>query len=272
VPGAAAFSVITTVAAAPAASESAKQSMLTCERVHARFVAVSPVIVARSNSALALSAAASGPLLRTVIVYVWLVPTVTGAVGPPDSSSAKSATGRTVTLASACALAQAPSKPDASPRFEIRRFVFEGAALVPSEQLEAATQGFTGPGRTFSDVQRALEAVERTYSEAGFSAVQVVLPEQELERGEIRFQIVEAKVGRVIVEGNKHFSEANVRASVPALTPGQAPSINQIARNLRVANESHSSGRRMNSSVGITLSCMRRANIMMCMPIRPMSW
>ena len=28
----------------------------------------------------------------------------------------------------------------------------------------------------------------------------------------------------------------------------------------------------MKSSVGITLSCMRRANIMMCMPIRPMSW
>src|SRR5882672_3954417 len=142
--------------------------------------------------------------------------------------------------ASACALAQAPGKPDASPRFEIRRFVFEGAALVPSEQLEAATQGFTGPGRTFADVQRALEAVERTYSEAGFSAVQVVLPEQELERGEIRFQIVEAKVGRVIVEGNKHFGDANVRASVPALAPGRAPSINEIARNLRVANESPS--------------------------------
>ena len=28
----------------------------------------------------------------------------------------------------------------------------------------------------------------------------------------------------------------------------------------------------MNSSVGMTFSCMRCANIMMCMPIRPMSW
>jgi hemolysin activation/secretion protein len=144
---------------------------------------------------------------------------------------------------SGCVLAQTPAKKpaaDDAPRFEIRRFVFEGAALVPSEQLEAATQTFTGAGRTFSDVQRALEAVERTYSEAGYSAVQVVLPEQELERGEIRFQIVEAKVGRVIVEGNKHFSDANVRASVPALAPGRAPNINEIARNLRVANESPS--------------------------------
>jgi len=140
-----------------------------------------------------------------------------------------------------CALAQAP-KPAAgeSPRFEIRRFVFDGAALVPREALEAATQGFTGPSRTFADVQRALEAVERTYSEAGYSAVQVVLPEQELDRGEIRLQVIEAKVGRVIVEGNKHFSDDNVRASVPSLVPGRGPNINEIARNLRVANESPS--------------------------------
>ena len=147
-------------------------------------------------------------------------------------------------LLAACsaALAQAP-KPaaaDATPRFEIRRFVFQGASLVPPEALAAATQEFTGAGRTFTDVQRALEAVERAYSDAGYSAVQVILPEQELERGEVRFQIVEAKVGRVIVEGNKHYSDENVRASVPSLVPGQAPNINQIARSLRVANESPS--------------------------------
>jgi hemolysin activation/secretion protein len=136
------------------------------------------------------------------------------------------------------AFAQAPQKPAAAePRFEIRRFVFEGATLIPREQLEAATRRFTGPGRTFADVQRALETLERAYSDAGYSAVQVVLPEQELERGEIRFQVTEAKIGRVIVEGNKFFDEANIRASVPALVPGQSPNIDRIARNLRVANE-----------------------------------
>lgn len=141
---------------------------------------------------------------------------------------------------SALAQAPAPKKPavDDSPRFEIRRFVFEGATLVPREQLEESTRPFTGPRRTFADVQRALEVLERAYSDAGWSAVQIVLPEQELERGEIRFQIVEAKIGRVIVEGNKFFDEANIRASVPALVPGRSPNINDIARNLRVANES----------------------------------
>jgi hemolysin activation/secretion protein len=142
----------------------------------------------------------------------------------------------------ACALAQAqqPPQPRAadSPTFEIRRYLFDGATLVPLEKLEADTREFTGPRRVFGDVQKALEAVERAYADAGWSAVQVVLPEQELTRGEIRFQVIEARVARVLVEGNKAFDEANVRASVPSLAPGKAPNVNEISRNLRVVNES----------------------------------
>src|SRR5258708_40140919 len=112
--------------------------------------------------------------------------------------------------ACASAFAQSPQKPalDDSPRFEIRRFIFDGATLVPRERLEADTQQYIGPGRTFSDVQRALEAVERVYSEAGWSAVQVVLPEQELDRGEIQFQIIQAKLARPLPAGTNRLHAA----------------------------------------------------------------
>jgi hemolysin activation/secretion protein len=134
--------------------------------------------------------------------------------------------------------AQQPPAADDGPKFEIKRFVFEGATLISKEAFDAATAGFAGPGRSFADVQRALEAVEKLYSSNGWSAVQVLLPEQELERGDVRFQIIEARIGRVLIEGNKFFDEANIRASVPSLKPGSAPNIDAIARNLRVANES----------------------------------
>ena len=136
------------------------------------------------------------------------------------------------------ACAQQPPAADDGPKFAIKRFVYEGATLISKEKFDAATTEFVGPGKSFADVQRALEAVEKLYSANGWSAVQVLLPEQELERGEVRFQIIEARVGRVLIEGNKFFDEANIRASVPSLKPGSAPNINSIARNLRVANES----------------------------------
>ncbi len=125
-------------------------------------------------------------------------------------------------MATTLAFAQAPAPPKPAPeepKFEIRRFIFDGGKLVPQEELQAATAAFVGKAKTFADVQRALEVIERAYSRAGYSAVQVVLPEQELDKGEIRFQIVEAKIGRIIVEGNKFFDEANIRASLPSLKP-----------------------------------------------------
>ena len=130
-----------------------------------------------------------------------------------------------------------PATPSQEPRFEIRKFVIDGATLVSPEQIQAALQPFTGKGRDFSDVQRALETLEKIYTSRGYSAVQVVLPEQEIDKGEVRFKVVEARIGRVVVERNKFFDDANIRASLPSLAPGQSPNIDRVAQNLRLANE-----------------------------------
>lgn len=122
-------------------------------------------------------------------------------------------------------------------RFEIRRFAVEGASLITREEIEAAVAPYRGASRGFADVQRALEAIERAYAGKGYNAVQVMLPEQEVARGEVRLRVIEARVGTMVIEGNSFFGESNIRASLPALTPGTAPNIHRVAENLRLANE-----------------------------------
>ncbi|OGA45603.1 MAG: hypothetical protein A3G25_04355 [Betaproteobacteria bacterium RIFCSPLOWO2_12_FULL_63_13] len=146
-------------------------------------------------------------------------------------------------LVAALAWAQAPQPSPASsvppePRFDIGRFVVEGATLLTDAEIQSAVGPFQGRSKNFADVQRALEAMERAYAAKGYNAVQVILPEQEVERGEVRFRIIEAKIGAVVIEGNRFFDVPNVRASLPALETGRAPNIHQIADNLRLANES----------------------------------
>ena len=136
----------------------------------------------------------------------------------------------------AAAAGNAPAN-SGGPRFAIRKFDVVGATLVTADRIDAVLQPFLGPDREFGDVQRALEALERTFVDAGFGSVQVLLPEQELEQGAIRFQVIEPRVGKVMVEGNSAYPEANIRASLPALKEGQAPNSNAIASNLRLANE-----------------------------------
>lgn len=122
-------------------------------------------------------------------------------------------------------------------RFDISGYVLEGATLLTQEEIDAAVAPFVGRNKDFSDVQRALEAIEETYSARGFSAVRVLLPEQELEKGRIRLQVVESRFGAVSVKDNRYVSEANALNAIPSVRSGGIPRSRQIARELKLANE-----------------------------------
>ena len=134
----------------------------------------------------------------------------------------------------------AAAQPAAEPRFAIGKFTVHGSTLITADGLQLILSPYAGDGKDFSDVQKALEALEKAYTSKGYSAVQVVLPEQDISDGEVEFDVVEAKIGRVVVEGNKYFDEANIRASLPQVQPARSPNIFQISDNLRVANENPS--------------------------------
>lgn len=122
-------------------------------------------------------------------------------------------------------------------RFEIARFDVQGNTLLAPSDIEKLLARFTGKDRDFGDVQRALEALEDAYRQRGFNVVQVALPEQELNQGVIRLNVVEVHIGKVTVEGNKFFDVANIRRSLPGLREGATPNIAKISESLRLANE-----------------------------------
>ena len=134
----------------------------------------------------------------------------------------------------------APLAPVASPKFEIVRYVLEGSTLLGPEESGRVLVPFTGKDKDFGDVQRALEALQTAYQRQGYGGVEIRLPEQELERGEVRFRVVEAKIRKITVEGNEHFSAENVRRSIPSLREGETPNSLEIAKSIRLANENSS--------------------------------
>lgn len=126
---------------------------------------------------------------------------------------------------------------DTETRFEIRRFKVEGNTLLSAAEIEQRVSPFVGPGRTYGDVQRALEALEATYRGRGFGTVQVNVPEQELTQGIVTLQVTEAVIGKVTIQGNQQFSQANVRAAMPHLQEDKAPNMLQLSENVQLANE-----------------------------------
>jgi hemolysin activation/secretion protein len=133
-------------------------------------------------------------------------------------------------------------------QFNIVRFQIEGNTLLPQAQVRAIVAPFVGPERVYGDIQKALEALEGAYRAAGYGTVQVYVPEQELTSGVVRLKVTEGVIDKVEISGNKHFNNANIRASLPALKKGTAPNLRKLSENIQLANENPA------KQVGVALS------------------
>src|SRR6266853_1568871 len=131
----------------------------------------------------------------------------------------------------------APSKPPAPPRFAIQRFLVEGNSLLAQGELDRILAPFSGKDRDFGDIQRALEALQDVYAGRGYNAVRVSVPEQDIRSGQVRLSVVEARIRRVQVQGNRFFDQKNVRAGLPSLKEGTSPNTRAIGQDALLVNE-----------------------------------
>ncbi len=121
--------------------------------------------------------------------------------------------------------------------FDIDRFQIEGNTLLEPYEIEAVLKPFTGKLREYGDVQRAIEALRQRYRTRGFSVVWVVAPEQDLDRGVVTLRVIEARIGKITIQGNRFFNDPNIRSCLPALREDVPPRAGDISANVQLANE-----------------------------------
>jgi hemolysin activation/secretion protein len=118
----------------------------------------------------------------------------------------------------------APSTEAAEPverqGFAIRDFVVEGSTLLSRDKIEETLAKYKGPGRTIADIDKARLDLERAYQQLGYPTVLVVVPEQTVEEGTVRLNVVEGRLLSIAVTGNKYFSRYNILGKLPSVKIG----------------------------------------------------
>jgi hemolysin activation/secretion protein len=112
------------------------------------------------------------------------------------------------------------TEPPAELTFAVASYHVDGNTLLASEQVETALAPFTGPQMRVADVDRARVVLETLYHDVGYPAVLVALPEQTLENGVVRLQVMESKLAEVTVSGNRYISTQRLRDKLPSISPG----------------------------------------------------
>jgi hemolysin activation/secretion protein len=121
--------------------------------------------------------------------------------------------------------------------FNIDHFEVDGNTLLPAAEVEKLVAPMAGPHRVYGDIQKALEAVEGAYRKAGFSTVNVYVPEQELTSGVVHITVVENVLGHIEITGNKYFNDANVLNGLQPLRIGEPPNLRDVSAAVQLGNE-----------------------------------
>ena len=130
-----------------------------------------------------------------------------------------------------------PDTSDSTSKISIDHFIVKGNTLLNPALIDSLLEPFKGDEHTYTDIQLALEALEGAYRKAGYSAVHVITPEQEITNGTITFQVLETVIGKVILKGNEHYDKQNIRNALQALIEGYTPNARMMSQNIQLANE-----------------------------------
>jgi len=119
---------------------------------------------------------------------------------------------------------------------DIWEFRVEGNTLLSTDRIEAAVYSFLGPQRAIGDIDAAANNLERAFRDSGYPAIYVSVPEQNVEGGVVKLQVVEGKIERVRVQGSRYFSIENIREKLPSLQSGNALHVPTMQKELSALN------------------------------------
>lgn len=116
-----------------------------------------------------------------------------------------------------------PLKSIGGTKITVRRFTFLGNTLLSNVDLLPVVRPFLDRPLDFNELQNAAIAVATAYRNAGW-VVRVYLPQQDVTGGSVTIQIIEATLGKTIIEGpSQRIASVRVQKMVEAAQSAGKP-------------------------------------------------
>jgi hemolysin activation/secretion protein len=115
-------------------------------------------------------------------------------------------------------------------------FLLEGSTIFGQSEVDGALQEFVGRSATFETLQQARNALTLMYNQKGYVSSGVILPDQEVVDGKVRFTAQENGLTAVRVSGNRHLSSKFVEQRVRR-DLGSPLNVNELEKSLRLIQQ-----------------------------------
>jgi hemolysin activation/secretion protein len=122
-------------------------------------------------------------------------------------------------------------------RFSVNAFDFVGNTVYSDQALKRLTERFIDLQLNLYDLTRAADSVTRFYQENGYPVARAVLPAQKVDKGIVRIEIIEGRVGEVRFEGSQRYTPEKLRWRLSTLVPGKLITAGGLEQDLLLLND-----------------------------------
>jgi hemolysin activation/secretion protein len=121
----------------------------------------------------------------------------------------------------------------AQERIVVQHFAVEGSTVFSPEQIAALTVPYENRPITFEELVRLRNEITLAYVNAGYQNSGAVIPQQKMEDGVLRMQVVEGRLSRIDIQGTRWFREAYFRERLEA-SASEPLNVNSVQQRLQL--------------------------------------
>ncbi|MBI5274661.1 MAG: ShlB/FhaC/HecB family hemolysin secretion/activation protein [Chlamydiales bacterium] len=91
-------------------------------------------------------------------------------------------------------------------KVEIKKIELQGNQLLSTHQLSKVYQKYEGNKLSMAEIVQLCKEIQKIYISEGYFLVRVFPPAQTVKKGILTIEVLEVKIGKIFIEGNKHYS------------------------------------------------------------------
>ncbi|HKS15801.1 MAG TPA: ShlB/FhaC/HecB family hemolysin secretion/activation protein [Planctomycetota bacterium] len=129
------------------------------------------------------------------------------------------------------------SADDSKVRLKLRAIKITGNVSFGTEELHGLVADIEGKEVTLADLRSAARRITMHYRSKGYGLSWAYLPEQVVKDGDIEIAIVEARIDRILVQGNTHYDTDFILNHVVGVQEQESFELDTLERGLLSLNE-----------------------------------
>lgn len=130
---------------------------------------------------------------------------------------------------------EAPEGPTARKVF-VKSINVSGVTLFPNSTIRSITSQYENKDLTLKEIQKVADLISDLYWNKGYVISRAYIPRQKMEHGILEIEVIESKVGDILIKGNRFYSTKLINSYL-TLKRGEPFNYNDLKQDLEDMND-----------------------------------